>query len=316
MRLPVRPQQDLSDQKRNRLSGVFYHRLNDNNQTCLEFIARMSKTSDQNQSSLAVQSMTRCIFERLSGLILSSFQLMIAITSDNFAQNMNRVTRYHSAASLSLQLKTGSFLLAAILVLSLLTGLAFAAETKVGRWYRATGGGTTTLSSVVTPDMVQRGYDVLDRNLNVVRRVPPYQASQYERNRARYEAIEKQRQADLNLQRSYISSSYTTAMMQRQINANNEAITYLVKQQAAQQKVVNTQIAAAAQLERAGKTIPSKQINDLVASQRQLAQIKRVILFRQQQNQQIQTQFMPIITRLRYIEANPQILRPARPPQR
>lgn len=201
-------------------------------------------------------------------------------------------------------------LIAGLLLAGLGTTTLWAQQGTPARWYRITGA-HTTLSSMVTDEHVRRGYEVLDRNMNVIRRVPPYVPQSHEKQRQRNEALEKRRQNDLALQRTYVSSAYTNAMLQRQLAASQSQLGFIRHNAHQAEKNLRINVANAAAYERSGKPAPTALLQRIAQDRRQLASLNMAIAQHQAQQQQLISQFMPIINRLRYLEANPSVLRPA-----
>ena len=80
-------------------------------------------------------------------------------------------------------------------------------------WYRTYDQGTPALSSTITERHIRNGYEVLDRNMQTIRRVPPYIASQYDQQKAQRDRLDAQRQADRNLMAIHISSLHAATKL-------------------------------------------------------------------------------------------------------
>lgn len=170
------------------------------------------------------------------------------------------------------------------------------------RWYRYYANGQPSLSTTITDQHLKYGYEVLDRNMQVIKRVGPYSTANYERQKARQEALAAQHNADMNLRRAYGSAAQATTKRDQMLNEMESRKTYLKTQLIELQVTLNKNIAQAANLERQRKPIPSYLQKNLVESRKNVATAEQNIQAITERQQQTRQQYDQVIQRLSRIQ--------------
>lgn len=175
-------------------------------------------------------------------------------------------------------------------------------------WYRTYDQGTTALSSTITERHIRNGYEILDRNMQVIRRVPPYIAAQYEQQKAQRERLDTQRQADRNLMAVHISSLHAATKRDSILNEMQTRQQFLQSQLNDLNQQLARDIAAAAAYERRQQTIPDPVRQRLELKREQVAQAENNVRALEKRQLEVITEYKGVIERLTYIEKNRSIL--------
>ncbi|MEC7121270.1 MAG: hypothetical protein VXW65_15395 [Pseudomonadota bacterium] len=172
------------------------------------------------------------------------------------------------------------------------------------QWYRTNPSGVPSISTTITEVHVRHGYDVLDRNMQVIRRVPAYIPEQYQRQKAQRERLEEQRQADRNLMSVHVSSVHAAAKRDAILTETQTRAQFLQKQLDDLQLELSKDIATAASYERRKQDIPFSIKQRLDTKREQVAQAERNVQAIHQRQTDIKTNYAKIIERLEYLERN------------
>lgn len=180
-------------------------------------------------------------------------------------------------------------------------------------WYRTYEQGAPALSSTITERHIRNGYEALDRNMQVIRRVPPYVAAQYEQQKAQRERLDAQRQADRNLIAVHISSVHAAAKRDSMLNEMQTRQQFLQAQLNSLQQDLARDIAAAAGYERRQQSIPEPVRQRLELKREQVAQAENNVQAIEKRQLEVIGEYKSVIERLTYIENNRSVLHaPAR----
>ena len=175
-------------------------------------------------------------------------------------------------------------------------------------WYRTYDQGTPTLSSTITERHMRNGYEVLDRNMQVIRRVPPYVAEQYEQQKAQRDRLDAQRQADRNLMAVHISSVHAAAKRDSMLSEMQTRQQFLQAQLNDLSQELARDIAAAAAYERRQQAIPEPIRQRLALKREQVAQAETNVAAIEKRQLEVINEYKAVIERLNYIENNRSIL--------
>lgn len=191
-------------------------------------------------------------------------------------------------------------------------------NTPVVRWYRTHANGVPVLSATITEQHIRNGYEGLDANMQVVKRVPPYSVALQARRKALLDQQNAQRMADRNLVRLYSSSVNAIAQRDRLLRDLHGRRATLEKQLSELTLTHQKDVASAAAYERRGDRIPTTLNHQLSTQQEQMQLLQQNLLALKQQESSTQHQYDQAIQRLVYLEKNPQLLvepssRPALP---
>lgn len=183
-----------------------------------------------------------------------------------------------------------------------------AGQQPKAQWYRTYEQGAPALSSTITERHIRNGYEVLDRNMQVIRRVPPYVAAQYEQQKAKRDRLDAQRQADRNLVAVHISSVHATAKRDSMLSEMQTRQGFLQSQLASLQQELARDIAAAAAYERRQQAIPDPVRQRLALKREQVAQAETNVRAIEQRQLEVINEYKTVLNRLEYIENNRSIL--------
>ena len=168
------------------------------------------------------------------------------------------------------------------------------------RWYRYyNGSGQPSLSSTITDQHLKYGYEALDRNMQVIKRVPPYSTESYARQKAKRDAEATKRQADMNLRRTY--GSVTQAVAKRKLMLADMASrkSYIQTQLIGLQRMLSKDIAQAATYERQSKPVPAMLQKSITDNKKNVLEAQQNIQAINERQQQVIQQYDDIIRRLK-----------------
>lgn len=175
-------------------------------------------------------------------------------------------------------------------------------------WYRTYDQGTPALSSTITERHVRNGYEALDRNMQVIRRVPAYIPAQYEQQKAQRDRLDTQRQADRNLMAVHISSVHAIAKRDSMLNEMQARQQFLQVQLDDLKLELARDIAAAAAYERRQQAIPEPIRQRLELKREQVAHAENNVQALEKRQLEVIGDYKKIVERLTYIESNRSIL--------
>ena len=181
-------------------------------------------------------------------------------------------------------------------------------QSPKAHWYRTYDQGTPAISSTITERHIRNGYEVLDRNLQMIRRVPPYIASQYDQQKAQRDRLDAQRQADRNLMAIHISSLHAATKRDSLLNEMQARQQFLQAQLNDLKLELAKDIAAAAAYERRQKAIPDPIRQRLELKRAQVAQADTNVQALEKRQIEVIAEYKKVIERLNYIESNRSIL--------
>lgn len=176
------------------------------------------------------------------------------------------------------------------------------------RWYRTYANGVPVLSATITEQHIRNGYEGLDRNMQVVKRVPAYSVSIQARRKAALDQQNAQRMADRNLVQLYTSSLNATTQRDRLVRDLQGRQATLQKQLSDLSTTHLKDVASAASYERRGQPVPHALNQQLLTQKEQIGLLKQNLLALQQQESNTVGQYNRAIQRMIYLEKNPQLL--------
>ena len=165
--------------------------------------------------------------------------------------------------------------------------------------------GNTMLTSVLTPEGVQSGYEVVDSQGRVIRIEPPAPSAEEleeiraARERARHDAQQAQRDAEL--MRMYAAPEDAERARDRQISALRLNINYARSNIAQTRTRLEQEISNAARIERSGRQVPENTGLVIDRYTRQISELETDIAHYEQEIIKVREAFEPIIERLRVI---------------
>lgn len=168
------------------------------------------------------------------------------------------------------------------------------------RYYDSNG--VATISSSVSQNHIRRGYDVLDRRMQVLRHFPAFNAEQSQQNAQSHMLASQQREADLRLKQAYSSSR--TAEFKKQ-EALKALTTKIMMQQRQAKEIYQEQLRLGREEQeyiRQGKSVPTNLKTQLKDNQDSIDRNKASILNLQNTYRDTQLKYDRIISRLKLME--------------
>ena len=194
---------------------------------------------------------------------------------------------------------------ASILLLILTTSTpAFADNSNATpRWYRYYNKqGIPTLSSTISEQHLQYGYDSLDKNMQLIKHFSPFSGQNYAKEQAQREQAIAKRISERHLQETYISSNRATSQRDRELNDLDGQIKRSQQQSATLSAALNGNVMLAANLERQNKPIPAELKKQLMINKDLLNQSQSNISALKIKREQSSKQFNDVIATLKNIE--------------
>lgn len=171
------------------------------------------------------------------------------------------------------------------------------------RWYRFYNSeGQPTLSSSISEQQMKYGYEALDKNMQVVKRISPYSAEQYAVQKAQRDALNAKKDADKDLKKAYGSSQAAAAKRDQILSDMASRRSFLTLQLTGLQATLSGNIAQAANLERQQKPIPPSLQKSLAESRQNVNEAEQNIAAIDSRQQQVRAEYEVIIRRLATME--------------
>lgn len=183
----------------------------------------------------------------------------------------------------------------------------FVSSAHAGIMYRYKDGqGRTVMAATVPPEIVPKGYEVLNAQGRVVEKVPP--ALTAEQIRARDEAIEKkareeearkaQEAADQKLLKQYGTPETVVNLLKRRLSEIDAVIVSREASIEASKSSIAENEERAAEAQRNGRKVPLRVTQELEKSRADIAKAQSVIFEKKTDRQAITKEFSAIIQRL------------------
>jgi len=196
-----------------------------------------------------------------------------------------------------------------LLIAALTFGLcinAYTAEmnTNAKRLYRYYNEkGIPTVSDQISEEHIRRGYDIVDRNMQVIRHFAAFDEGVYQKDKARRDAALKQKQEDAQILRLYPSARDAEVARNRQYETLTTNIGYnnLQLQRIKRLRAEFVQEAAATE-RKTNKADPNVKIK-IAEFDKQILDLQALINFQKAEQINVNNEFKPIIKRLTEIEA-------------
>ncbi len=188
-------------------------------------------------------------------------------------------------------------------VLALTLMIAEASHADV-RWYRYYDSrGIPTISSTVSEQHLQQGYDVLDSRMQLIRHYPPFSADKYAQQQFLREQAIAKKISDRHLQETYVSSTRAVTQRDRELANLDEQIQRSETESKHLSDTLNSNIASAANFDRQDKPIPAALKVQLNKNKALLSQSDANIAALKVKRDQTNKQFNDAIAQLKIIEA-------------
>lgn len=171
------------------------------------------------------------------------------------------------------------------------------------RYYNAKG--QLVVSSTLPQEAVQRGYEVLDRQGNLIKEVEaapsPEDLEAIRERKEKMRERQRQKQEDERLLRLYAGPDDAIRARDRQIEALRLNIGYSSNNIDQVEEKLSEEISAAARFERQGREVPEQIQTTINRYQRQLKELNREVEGYKKDMEEVRQEFAPIIKRLRVL---------------
>lgn len=190
-----------------------------------------------------------------------------------------------------------------LLVLTTLSSAFANNSNATPKWYRYYNSqGVPTLSTSISEQHLQYGYDSLDQNMHLIRHFAPFSGQKYDQEKAQREQAIERKINERHLQETYISSDRAISQRDRELEDLDGQIKRGQELSVTLSATLNTNVTAAANLERQNKPIPLSLKKQLNKNKDLLNQSKANIAALKMKREQTSKQFDDAITTLKSIE--------------
>lgn len=198
----------------------------------------------------------------------------------------------------------------ALVLLNLALPLAHAAEEKSqARWFRYYNEkNQPSVTDMVTPEHVTRGYDELTESMQLIRRVPAQRALSAEElaaSRAKRDAEKLREKEDKQLLRLYSRPQDAELARNRQIDALQVRIDFANGQVTRLRQSRATEAQKAAVFERKGKPVPADLKASIDQYDKQIQTAQTEMQTRKAEQDKVRADFTPVIQRLQELTGKP-----------
>lgn len=180
--------------------------------------------------------------------------------------------------------------------------LAYASGKAEARWFRYYNDkNQPTVTDMVTPEHVARGYEELTGSMQVIRRVPPQRALTAEEQaaaRAKREADKQREKEDKQLLRLYSRAQDAEFARNRQIDALQVRIDFANNQLTRLRQNRANEAQKAAVFERKGKPVPADIKASIEQYDKQIQTAQTEMETRKAEQEKVRADFAPVIQRL------------------
>ena len=188
-----------------------------------------------------------------------------------------------------------------VLLLSLV--LCASVHAKETRWYRYYDSrGVPAISTSVSEQHLQYGYDVLDSHMQVIQHYQPFSSEKYAKQQTRREQVIAKKISDRHLKETYVSSDRATIKRDLEIASINNQIEQSAKESKKILETLNNTVTSAARYDRQNKPIPLMIKTTLEKNKLLLAQSNANINALQAKLAQTIKKFNDVIIELKRIE--------------
>lgn len=162
--------------------------------------------------------------------------------------------------------------------------------------------GVPMLSDQITEEHVRRGYDIVDRNNQVIRHIPPFDEVAYAKDKAKRDANVKQQQEDAKILRLYSSARDAELARNRQLDTLETSIGYSSLQLIRIKRLRAEYVEDAAAAERKIQAPSAKVTTQIADYDKQVKDLQNMIAGMRAEQEKVKNDFIPIIKRLNELE--------------
>ena len=165
--------------------------------------------------------------------------------------------------------------------------------------------GVPTMSDQVSEEHIRRGYDIVDRNMQLIRHFPAFDESVYNKDKAKRDAAFKQQQEDARILRLYSSAHDAELARNRLFDTLETSIGYNSLQLQRIKRLRANFVGDAALAERKSQT-PTAKLKDQISNyDKQINDLQALIDYQRTEQTKVKNDFVPIIKRLTELEKTP-----------
>ena len=161
------------------------------------------------------------------------------------------------------------------------------------------------MSDQVSEEHIRRGYDIVDRNMQLIRHFPAFDESVYNKDKAKRDAAFKQQQEDARILRLYSSAHDAELARNRLFDTLETSIGYNSLQLQRIKRLRANFVGDAALAERKSQTPTAKLKDQIAAYDKQINDLQALIDYQRTEQTKVKNDFVPIIKRLTELEKTP-----------
>lgn len=165
--------------------------------------------------------------------------------------------------------------------------------------------GIPTMSDQVSEEHIRRGYDIVDRNMQLIRHFPAFDETVYNKDKVKRDAAFRQQQEDARILRLYSSAHDAELARNRLSDTLETSIGYNSLQLQRIKRLRANFVGDAALAERKSQTPTAKLKEQITAYDKQITDLQALIDYQRQEQAKVKNDFVPIINRLTELEKAP-----------
>lgn len=185
----------------------------------------------------------------------------------------------------------------------LLSSIAYANDNVGKRLYRYYNDkGIPTMSDQITEEHIRRGYDIVDRNMQVIRHFPPFDEAVYQKDKSKRDTAFKQQQEDARILRLFSSTRDAELARNRQLDTLETSIGYNSLQLQRIKRLRAAFVEEAAAAERKTNKPDTKVKTRITEFDKQILDLQTLISYQRAEQNKVKEDFVPILKRLSELE--------------
>lgn len=162
--------------------------------------------------------------------------------------------------------------------------------------------GIPTMSDQITEEHIRRGYDIVDRNMQVIRHFPPFDEAVYQKDKSKRDAAFRQQQEDARILRLFSSARDAELARNRQFDTLETSIGYNTLQLQRIKRLRADYVQDAAATERKTNKPDPKVKARINEFDKQILDLQALISYQRNEQTKVTNDFVPIIKRLTDLE--------------
>ena len=207
--------------------------------------------------------------------------------------------------------RTAQTILASIVLLTSSLVYSDASSKRLYRYYNDKG--IPTMSDQVSEEHIKRGYDIVDRNMQLIRHFPAFDETVYNKDKVKRDAAFKQQQEDARILRLYSSARDAELARNRQFDTIETSIGYNSLQLIRIKRLRADFVSDAALAERKSQKPTAKLKEQIADFDKKIKDLQALIDYQRIEQTKVRNDFVPIINRLTELEKAPQLTAPTTP---